>query len=197
MGHRCKELGGLNTAINAEDAQAGDVAYHISCYTQLKTDARSAQRKANTKPATQEYDPLVIAQLVTFMEHNKSSYTIAELCTMYEKRLKQVESAWLGGYIHATRFRSHLEEKLGPDWTSFSKGRDIYLSHKKTVGKVLSETCTLQVSEDEAKKIVEVGILLRKYTLLQQTPFTGSFTTACLSEPVAKPLLTLLDSGST
>ena len=49
----------------------------------------------------------------------------------------------------------------------------IYLFHKKTVGKVLAETSTLQVSEDEAKKIVEVGLLLRKYTLQEQTPFIG------------------------
>ena len=48
------------------------------------------------------------------------------------------------------------------------------------------------MSEDEAKKIIDVG-MLRRYILLQQMPYDGSFNSSCLSEPVAKPLLTLLE----
>ena len=39
------------------------------------------------------------------------------------------------------------------------------------------------MTEDEADR----------YSLLQQMPFSGSFTSHCLSEPLAKPLLTLTD----
>ena len=42
-------------------------------------------------------------------------------------------------------------------------------------------------------KLAEVGVLLRKYILLQQMPFNGSFAPNCLSEPVAKPLLMFLN----
>jgi len=38
-----------------------------------------------------------------------------------------------------------------------------------------------------------VGIMLRKYIMRQQMSFSGSFNSTCLSEPVAKPLLTLID----
>ena len=57
----------------------------------------------------------------------------------------------------------------------------------------MAQTARLQVTEDEAMTIVEVGIMLRKYILMQQNPFNGSFSSSCLSEPVAKPLLTFLD----
>ena len=57
----------------------------------------------------------------------------------------------------------------------------------------MAQNVNLQVSEDEAKKIIDVGIMLRRYILLQLMPFDGSFNSSCLSEPVAKPLLTLLE----
>ena len=101
--------------------------------------------------------------------------------------------ALIGVYVHQKRFKEHILEKLGPDWSEYSQGRDIYISHKMTVGAVLAQTSDLQVTEDEAKKIIDVGLMLRRYILLQQRPFNGSFTSSCLSEPVAKPLLTLLD----
>ena len=40
-----KTVARLNTAINAEDAEAGDVHDHTSCYTKHKTDARAAKSK--------------------------------------------------------------------------------------------------------------------------------------------------------
>ena len=58
----------------------------------------------------------------------------------------------------------------------------------------MAETAHLQVTEDEADdKIVDVGLMLRRYMLLQQMPFSGSINSHCLNEPVAKPLLTLID----
>ena len=57
----------------------------------------------------------------------------------------------------------------------------------------MAETARLQVTEDEADKIVNVGLMLNRYNLLQQMPFSGSINSHCLNEPVAKPLLTLID----
>ena len=72
----------LNTAINAEDAEAGDLHYHISCYTKLKNDARAAKSKSSHakrgSPVGCTYDPLVIAQLVAFVEFNHSTFKLAE-----------------------------------------------------------------------------------------------------------------------
>ncbi|KAF4114423.1 hypothetical protein G5714_004646 [Onychostoma macrolepis] len=118
---------------------------------------------------------------------------LADLRKLYDRRLEQLGSDWSGTYVHQKRFKEHLLEKLGPEWSALSEGRDVYISHKKIVGAAVAQTSCLQVTEDEAKTIVEVGLMLRKYILLQQMPFNGSFTSTCLSEPVAKPLQTLLD----
>ena len=97
-------------------------------------------------------------------------------------------------HVHQKRFREHLIEKLGSDWSEYAEGRDIYISHKNTVGAALTQSARLQVTEDEAKKIVEVGLMLRRYILLPQNPFDGSFISSCpVSEPVPKTLLTLQD----
>ena len=61
---------------------------------------------------------------------------------------------------------------------AFQEGREVYLSHKNTAGAALAETARLQVTEDEADR----------HILLQQMPFSGSFISHYLSEPVAKPL---------
>ena len=58
--------------------------------------------------------------------------------------------------------------------------------------KCISKYHHFHVTEQESDKIVEVGIMLRKYVLLQQMPFDGSLKSHVLSEPVAQPLLTLI-----
>ena len=58
---------------------------------------------------------------------------------------------------------------------AFQEGREVYLSHKNTAGAALAETARLQMTEDEANG-----------------SSSGSFISHCLSEPVAKPLLTLI-----
>ncbi len=81
---------------------------------------------------------------------------------------------------------------LGADWSAFQNGKDVYISHKKSIGTALAES-VCQITEDEANKIVDAGLILRKYVLQNQMPFSGSFNQMVLREPVAKPLLTLLD----
>lgn len=187
----------LNTAINAEDAEAADIHYHSSCYTKLKNAARAAksQSSAESSKSTtmQGYDPLVFAHLVAFVRFSQSPLKMSQLRKLYRQRLETLGSDWMGVNIHPTRFKEHLLNKLGPDWVAFQQGREVYISNKQTVGAVLAATAQLQVTDDEAQKIVDVGIMLRKYVLLQQSPFDGSFRQNCLSEPVAKPLLTLID----
>ena len=94
----------LNTAINAEDAVAGGVNYHTSCYTKLNNDAHAAKSKSShAKRGSQvgcTYDPLVIAQLVAFVEFNHSTFKLADLRKLYDRRLNQLGSDWIGVYVH-------------------------------------------------------------------------------------------------
>ena len=187
----------LHTAISAEDTIAADVHYHSSCYTKLKNAARAAKSKTSVDTQcpgeSQTYDPLVFAELLAFVKFGQSPFKLSVLRNLYLERLKVVGSGWINTNIHPTRFKEHIIEKLGSDWSAFQQGREVYISHKQAVGEALAETARLQVTEDEAQKIVDVGLMLRKYVILQQMPFDGSFHNNCLSEPVAKPLLTLLN----
>lgn len=184
----------LNRVANAEDAHAADIYYHISCYTKLKNDARQKANASKSSGDGQQYDPLVVARLVAYLQYHHETYKLAELLRMYENHLQHLGSEWIGVAVHKTRFKTHLLEKLGSEWSAYSQGRDVYISHTKSVGKAVAETVTSKVTDDEAQKIVEVALLLRRYTLLQQLPFNGSFSSVCLSEPVAKPLLMFLDT---
>ena len=154
--------------------------------------APSHQVYQKTVPV-QSNDPLVIAQFVAFVQYNHSPHMLSVLRRLYDQCLQIFGSDWIGVHVHPTRFKEHLLKKLGPDWCAFQQGREVYISHKKTFGAALAETTRLQVTEDEADKIVNVGLMLNRYNLLQQMPFSESFNSYCLSEPVAKPLLTLID----
>ena len=66
------------------------------------------------------------------------------------------------------------------------------LSTKYKTGSLMLESLTQELSEEEAKKIVEVGLLLRKHVLSSQAPFMGPFSSKCLSESVPNSLLALL-----
>ena len=81
--------------------------------------------------------------------------------------------------MHQKKFKEHIFEKIGPDWSEYSEGHDVYVSHKKIIGAALAQNVNLQVSEDEAQKIIDVGVKLRRYIFLQQMPFDGSFNSSC------------------
>ena len=96
------------------------------------------------------------------------------------------ETVWLimdGGRMGWDPRHISLFTQLLSSGCAFQEGRQVYLSHSNTVGAALAETAHLQVTEDEADR----------YILLQEMPFNGSFNSHCLSEPVAEPLLTLID----
>ena len=64
--------------------------------------------------------------------------------------------------VHPTRFKEHLPAKLGPSCSAFQEGKEVYISHKTTTGTGLTEAARFQVTEDEAQRIVDIGVMLRK-----------------------------------
>ena len=112
---------------------------------------------------------------------------------MYLDRVSSLGTEWADKTVNSTRFKEYLLNKLGSDWAAYHEGREIFLSSKETVGEALAEMSRMKVTVEEAEKIVDVGLILRKYVLLKQMPFDGAFSSHCLTEPVAQPLLTLLD----
>lgn len=130
----------LNTPL---DAEAGDVHYHTSCYTKLKNDAHALMFKSsNAKQSSQnqKYNLFVIAQLVAFVQFNHSAFKLADLRMLYDRRLQQLGSDWIGANEHQKRFKEHLLDKLELEWSEYSNCRDVYISHKKAVDAALAQT---------------------------------------------------------
>ena len=57
--------------------------------------------------------------------------------------MQRLDSDWIDVKIHSTRFKEHLLYKLGDEWCAFQEGKDVYISHKKTVGIALAESAHL------------------------------------------------------
>ncbi|KAL8568468.1 hypothetical protein ACOMHN_067118 [Nucella lapillus] len=93
------------------------------------------------------------------MKSNQEVYKLVDLRKLYGNRLHQLGSEWIDEHAHQGRFKEHLLKKLGSGWSGYSKGRDVYISHDKSVGKALEKTAGCQVTEDEADKIVEVEFM--------------------------------------
>ena len=76
--------------------------YHTSCYTKHKNDARRSRlmlRDALQLDAAMIL--LVIAQLVAFVENNHSTFKLADLRKLYDRRLNQLFSDWIGVSLRA------------------------------------------------------------------------------------------------
>ncbi len=127
------------------------------------------------------------------MEDKRDVFKLSFLKKLYCERLEQLGHPYTAE-LHSTRFKEHLL-KLMPSWSIHSEGRQIFFSHKKTISAALAkEAETAEIGDNDARKIIEVGLMMRKYTLKKQGPFTGTFSAKCLSESVAYPLLVLVDT---
>ena len=54
---------------------------------------------------------LVIAQFVSFVEFNHSTFKLADLRKLYDRRRNQLGSDWIGVYVHQKGFKEHILEK--------------------------------------------------------------------------------------
>ena len=117
--------------------------YHTSCYTMLKNDARAATAKSSIDQikshSISPYDPLIVVQLIAFVKCNNSALKLSYLRSLYDRRIEQLESDWIGVYVHEKRFKEYLLEQLGPDWSEYSEGRDTYICNKTKVGALLAQ----------------------------------------------------------
>ena len=84
---------------------------------------------------------------------------------------------------HLTRFREHLLSLL-PEWTEFSQGNEIYISHNEKVADLLMKAHDSQIDQDDALLLMRAAVILHKNCLAKPEPFSGSFSSYCLSSPV-------------
>ena len=176
------------------DVHAMDAYYHVQCYRRLRDASRAADRRDVPVDKTLPFDPMVTAQLVTFVDESRSEvYKLSVLREMYQKMMSDLGRPCSGREPHATRFKEHMLLHL-PDWDTFNQGRDVYLSHRETVGNVLAEAYkSSQIDQDEALLLIRAAIFLRKCILTKQDTFKGSFSANCLTSPVDEAVLSFMN----
>ena len=55
------------------DETTGDLCYHKTCYCKLSNQARAKKQKSEAKASNTPYDPLVMAGLISFIQHNNNT----------------------------------------------------------------------------------------------------------------------------
>ena len=84
--------------------------------------------------------------------------------------------------INATRFKDHLLSRLPTGWHSYTKGRDVFLSHSSTVGEALAQSFEQsEINQDDALLLMRATAVLRRHILVKQNRFMGSFPSDCLT----------------
>ena len=61
------------------DAKAGDLCYHKTCYCKLFNQARAKKQKGKAKASNPPYDLLVMAELISYIQHNNNATRLFDL----------------------------------------------------------------------------------------------------------------------
>ena len=177
----------------AADAPAGEVQYHLNCYTDLRYEADKAKKSFPNKTKQDVYDSLVIAQLIIYMTESREVFKLATLKVLYKQKLAELGRPCENDK-NSTRFKEHLLDNL-PGWTAVLKGNHVFLSHTSTVGKVVAEANENQgIEKDDAILLMKAASILRKHSLVLQKPFNGSFDANSISRSVPELLYTFMNA---
>ena len=139
-------------------------------------------------------EPPATAQLIALVEESRTGvFKLSELRELYKAMMSEMGGPCSGREPHATRFKGNMLHHL-PDWAEFSQGRDIFISHKATVGTVLAQTYhSAIIDQDEVLLLVRAAMAIRKRILVKYAPFNGSFSPYCLSEPLDETVLSFVN----
>ena len=164
----------------------------MDCYTALRYEANRAAASDPSGPAPPLYDPLVSAQLVLYLSESNEVSKLPILLCLYKNKMNELGRIF--PHLNATRFKQHLLQHLPHGWASFSRGRDVYLTHSDTVSEALAQSSKQsEINQDEALILMRAAGVLRKHVLVKQDPFTGAFLPDCASKLVPDPLLTFMN----
>ena len=72
------------------DATAGDLCYQKTCYCKLSDQAGAKKQKSEATASNPPYDPLVMAELIAYIQPNNNAIRLSDLKKLYSQRLQQV-----------------------------------------------------------------------------------------------------------
>ena len=132
-------------------------------------------------------------QIVALVEDSASAFKLLAMLQLYRISMEEQGTPCSDTQEqHATQFREYLL-KLLPEWTEFSKGKEVYIPSNQKVGDLQAEAHKSQIGQDDALLVMCAAVVLRKCCLQRQEPFTGSFASDSLTSAAPGQLRSVIN----
>lgn len=178
----------LLAKLSVGDVVAQELKYHGTCLTSLYNKERARLRKQQlmSKVADSEIEinQIVFAELVTHIVESQRGIKLADLCHLYESRLKQFEA-------NLTFNRTRLKNKLLSgiqELKAFYKGREVLLVLEKDVGPALVSACDYT----DAMYLAKASDIVRREMFTEHPAFSGHFNRDYIVDSVPRCLVELV-----
>lgn len=161
----------LLAKLSVGDVVAQELKYHGTCLTSLYNKERAHLRKQQfmSKVADSEIEinQIVFAELVTHIVESQRGIKLADLCHLYESRLKQFEANLT---FNRTRLKNKLLSEI-QELKAFYKGREVLLVLEKDVGPALVSACDYT----DAMYLAKASDIVRREMFTEHPAFSGHF----------------------
>lgn len=173
------------------DLIALEAKYHPTCLTQLYKKADSLTDTGNQSEKTICPESIALAELVAYIEESSEAvFKLADLARVYLFRLQQLGPPSTAR-VNTTRLKERLLTYL-PSLECYSKGRDVFLTFKEELSKIIQRAHTGD-SDEEAMHLAKAATIVRKEMLATTNSFNGTFDANCQESSVPKSLLSLIN----
>lgn len=178
----------LLAKLSVGDVVAQELKYHGTCLTSLYNKERAHLRKQQlmSKVADSEIEinQIVFAELVTHIVESQRGIKLADLCHLYESRLKQFEANLT---FNRTRLKNKLLSEI-PELKAFYKGREVLLVLEKDVGPALVSACDYT----DAMYLAKASDIVRREMFTEHPAFSGHFNRDYIVDSVPRCLVELV-----
>lgn len=178
----------LLAKLSVGDVVAQELKYHGTCLTSLYNKERAHLRKQQfmSKVADSEIEinQIVFAELVTHIVESQRGIKLADLCHLYESRLKQFEANLT---FNRTRLKNKLLSEI-QELKAFYKGREVLLVLEKDVGPALVSA----YDYTDAMYLAKASDIVRREMFTEHPAFSGHFNRDYIVDFVPRCLVELV-----
>lgn len=173
--------------LSVGDVVAQELKYHGTYLTSLYNKGRAHLRKqqlmSEVADSEIEINQIVFAELVTHIVESQRGIKLADLCHLYESRLKQFEANLT---FNRTRLKNKLLSEI-PELKAFHKGREVLLVLEKDVGPALVSACDYT----DAMYLAKASDIVRREMFTEHPAFSGHFNRDYIVDSVPRCLVEL------
>lgn len=178
----------LLAKLSVGDVVAQELKYHgtylTSLYNKERAHLRKQQLMSKVADSEIEINQIVFAELVTHIVESQHGIKLADLCHLYESRLKQFEANLT---FNRTRLKNKLLSEI-PELKAFHKGREVLLVLEKDVGPALVSACDYT----DAMYLAKASDIVRREMFTEHPAFSGHFNRDYIVDSVPRCLVELV-----